>query len=126
MLLDASGTPAQECLLGAWEGTLGKSAVTFEFINTYDEAGTAGRYYYGNRLADLLLKWRDDTTAWQETDPHGRTTGAMTLDCAGDRLSGTWRKPDGSGAQPVTARRIDPTHFAQRRLAAVAPQRSAP
>lgn len=126
LMLAMSGAQAQECLLGAWEGTLGKTTVTLEFINTYNEDATAGRYYYGNRLTDLLLTWRDESDAWQEIDPHGKTTGTLTLACTGDRLSGTWRKPDGKGAQPVMASRIERTHFAQRRLAALVPQHSAP
>lgn len=73
-------------------------------LNSPEEGGQVGRYYYRASLGDLFLKRDAATGEWQEEDETGQSTGRLRLACQAGRLSGEWRSMDGVRRLPVSAK----------------------
>lgn len=108
LTVDAS----EPCLSRAWQGTLGSAPVTMDFhASSPGGAVDRGAYYYGRSLQELTLHRTDAATGrWEERDAKGRLTGLWRVACDNAHLTGTWTRPDGSGA-----RRLDATEVASYR-----------
>jgi hypothetical protein len=113
---------AEECLERVWQGTIGTAPVTIEFGPYGPDNQIAGHYYYRTSLSDLFLL-RDETKEglWQETDRNGTKTGAVTLNCVEQKLSGTWVSPNGEVTLPIKAQ-SSRSQYSEHRLEMVKPK----
>jgi len=107
----------------AWSGTIGSVPVHLAFDIDIPGHELAGRSYYRASVQDLLLvRDTNQPDTWRELDERGRKTGALSLTCTGDALSGTWTSADGKRNLSVSARKIKPSTYSDARIVALRPQ----
>ncbi|MCE5333097.1 MAG: hypothetical protein LLG06_00755 [Desulfobacteraceae bacterium] len=112
----------EDCLAQVWKGTVGTVPMVMEFQNEGEDAVLVGRYYYRTGFVDLLLMSDDaKPERWKELDPKGKTTGFITLTCAGKELTGTWASPDGAKTLPIAAEAVPSGSYPKIRLANLKP-----
>jgi hypothetical protein len=97
----ADKTDPNACLLHTFSGSLGTIPVNLEFQERSEDI--RGRYYYRTTYSDLYLVQDAKTKRWQESGGDGKSSGSLVLQCAGDKLSGSWTSADGKKTLPLTA-----------------------